>query len=38
VRKFQEKIEELGLGPEQVYNTDESGLFWELLPTKTFVH
>ncbi|PNF32737.1 hypothetical protein B7P43_G11582 [Cryptotermes secundus] len=38
VRKFQEKIEELGLLPEQMYNTDKSSLFWGLLPTKTFVH
>lgn len=34
VRKFQEKIEELGLEPEQVYNADKSSLFWRLLPTK----
>jgi hypothetical protein len=33
VRKFQE-FQELGLGPEQVYNADESGLFWRLFPTK----
>jgi hypothetical protein len=26
VRKFQEKIEGLGLGPEQVYNADENSL------------
>jgi hypothetical protein len=32
VRKFQEEIEELGLGTEQVYNADESGLFWRLVP------
>jgi hypothetical protein len=38
VRKFQEKIEELGLRPEEVYNTEESGLFLRLLATKTFVH
>jgi hypothetical protein len=38
VRKFQERIEELGLRPEQVYNADGSGLFRRLMPTKTFVH
>lgn len=38
VKKFQEKIKELGLVPDQVYNADESGLFWKLLPQKTFVH
>jgi hypothetical protein len=37
VREFQEKIEVLGLGPEQVYNADKC-LFWRLLPTKTSVH
>jgi hypothetical protein len=34
VRKFQEEIEELGLGPEQVYKADEGFLFGRLLTTK----
>lgn len=37
-KKFLSKIEELGLIHEQIYNADESGLFWRLLPEKTFVH
>lgn len=28
----------MNLTPDQVYNADESGLFWRLLPKKTFVH
>ncbi|XP_050545073.1 jerky protein homolog-like [Daktulosphaira vitifoliae] len=36
--KFQKVIQELSLTPDQVYNADESGLFWRLLPKKTFVH
>jgi hypothetical protein len=36
--KSPRKTEELCLGPEQVYNTDESSLFWRYLPTKTFFH
>lgn len=31
------KIEELGLSNDQLYNADESGLFWKILPTKTYV-
>ncbi|XP_039948366.1 jerky protein homolog-like [Bactrocera tryoni] len=30
-------MEELGLSREQVYNADESGLFWKLLLQKTYV-
>jgi hypothetical protein len=36
--KFLQKIGELGLTPDQVYNADESGLFWRVLPNKTLVH
>lgn len=36
--KFQKVIEEMALTPDQVYNADESGLFWRLLPKKTYVH
>jgi|AKYZ01.1.fsa_nt_gi Tc5 transposase DNA-binding domain./DDE superfamily endonuclease./CENP-B N-terminal DNA-binding domain. len=37
-QKFKKTLEELDLCPDQVYNADESGLFWRLLPNKTFVH
>jgi hypothetical protein len=37
-QKFAETIEALDLVPEQIYNADESGLFWRLLPDKTLVH
>ncbi|XP_039967599.1 jerky protein homolog-like [Bactrocera tryoni] len=30
-------MEELGLSREQVYNANESGLFWKLFPQKTYV-
>lgn len=30
--KFKKVIEEMALTPDQVYNADESGLFWRLLP------
>lgn len=32
------KIIENSLVPDQVYNADESGLFWRMLPEKTLVH
>lgn len=35
--KLKEKIEEMGLCKDQLYNADESGLFWKLLPEKTYV-
>lgn len=31
-------FETQNLVPEQIYNADESGIFWRLLPEKTFVH
>lgn len=34
--KFQDYITERGLHPEQVYNMDETGLNFKLLPQKTF--
>lgn len=37
-KKFHELITAQNLVPEQIYNADESGLFWRLLPEKTFVH
>lgn len=38
VQKFKTIVEEMALGPDQIYNADESGLFWRLLPKKSFVH
>lgn len=37
-RKFLDKIKEMDLNPHQVYNADESGLFWKVLPNKTLAH
>lgn len=37
LQKLNEKIADLGLEREQIYNADESGLFWKLLPDKTLV-
>ncbi|GBN83205.1 Jerky -like [Araneus ventricosus] len=33
--KFQEFIDEENLIPNQIYNADETGLYWKCLPTKT---
>lgn len=35
IDEFQNEVEENGLNREQVYNVDESGLFWKSLPKKT---
>jgi hypothetical protein len=35
--QLQEKIKEFKLTNDQIYNADESGLFWKLLPDKTLV-
>lgn len=35
--KFQNEISEKGFNREQVYNVDESGLYWKSLPRKTLV-
>lgn len=35
--KLSEKITELQLNLDQIYNADESGLYWKLLPDKTYV-
>jgi len=32
--EFQKEIAEKGLNREQVYNVDESGLYWKSLPKK----
>ncbi|KAI8441470.1 hypothetical protein MSG28_015064 [Choristoneura fumiferana] len=38
VEKFKKKVNDLSLIPDQVYNADESGLFWRVLPNKTYVY
>ncbi|XP_050322584.1 LOW QUALITY PROTEIN: jerky protein homolog-like [Bactrocera neohumeralis] len=35
--KLKQKIEEMELCNDQLYNADESGLFWKILPDKTYV-
>lgn len=35
--KFKNKIQELELSDEQIYNADESGLFYKLMPNQTLV-
>lgn len=37
LRTFRAKIEEMGILESQIYNADETGLFYRLLPNKTFV-
>lgn len=32
IMKFEERVKELGLTPDQVYNAEESGLFWKWTP------
>lgn len=36
--KLLSKIREMGLQHDQIYNADESGLFWRVLPNKTLAH
>lgn len=36
-RKLQETIDTMGVTTDQLYNADETGLFWKLLPDKTYV-
>lgn len=38
LQQLSEKIRELNLQPNQIYNADESALFWKLLPDRTLVH
>ncbi|XP_050526828.1 jerky protein homolog-like [Daktulosphaira vitifoliae] len=33
--EFNSMLSKLNLSPDQVYNADESGLFWKMLPSKT---
>lgn len=37
VHKFRAKISEMGLTHDQIYNADESGLYYRMLPDKTLV-
>jgi len=37
VDKFEKTVRDLGLTSDQVYNADESGLFWRLLPKRVYV-
>lgn len=34
---LQNKIKEMGISMDQIYNADESGLYWKLLPGKSYV-
>lgn len=38
IEKLQRIIEENNLTADQLYNADESGLFWKVLPNKTLAH
>jgi Tc5 transposase DNA-binding domain len=38
IEKLRKIIQERNLTPDQVYNADESGLFWRVLPSKTLAH
>jgi hypothetical protein len=31
-------IEEEGYHPKQVFNCDETGLFWKKMPNRTYIH
>lgn len=37
VQSFKEKIQEMGLTEEQIYNADETSLYYRLLPDITYV-
>ena len=36
--EFPRLIEEGGYIPEQVFNMDETGLFWKRMPSRTFLY
>lgn len=38
LEKFHDKVLELKLTPEQIYNADESGLFHKIMPNRTLVN
>jgi hypothetical protein len=35
-KEFLKGTEEQNLQPDQIYNTDTTGVYWKCLPTKTF--
>lgn len=37
VNKYKKITEEGGYKPEQVFNMDETGLFWKRMPSRTFI-
>lgn len=37
IEQLDQTIKDLALQPSQIYNADESGLFWKMLPDKTLV-
>ena len=37
IKKLSSVISEMGITPDQIYNADESGLYYKLLPTRTLV-
>lgn len=37
MNKYKKIIEEGGYKPEQVFNMDETGLFWKRMPSRTFI-
>lgn len=37
VKSFRAKVSEAGLLESQIYNADETGMFYKMLPTKTYV-
>lgn len=38
IATFFKTVKEMGIDDEQIYNADESALFWRILPTTTWVH
>lgn len=37
-QKLKKTMADFGISRQQLYNADESGLFWRMIPSKTFVH
>ena len=37
VKKFEELINQEGYIPQQVFNCDETGLFWKKMPRRTYI-
>lgn len=38
LEKLQQVMHDLNLKPQKLYNADETGLFWKMLPEKTLAH